>query len=245
MASSIAAITTGTGGIQQTADASGNLNLVSGTTTIVAMTSAGIAVTGTLTNTTGATFATSSGNVGIGTSSPSAVLHLNKASGSADMRLSVGGTLYANIYASSSDTSIFSVAATPLLFGTNNTERMRIDSSGNLLFNSGYGSVATAYGCRAWVNFNGTGTVAIRASGNVSSITDNGTGDYTVNFTTAMPDANYNFNLSTVSVGGPNKGASYQHETYPQAAGSCRLLTLSSSSGSATDISVICATFFR
>jgi hypothetical protein len=45
--------------------------------------------------------------------------------------------------------------------------------------------------CRAWVNFNGTGTVAIRASGNVSSITDNGTGDYTVNFTTAMPDVNY------------------------------------------------------
>src|SRR6056300_1443614 len=58
-------------------------------------------------------------------------------------------------------------------------------------FNSGYGSVATAYGCRAWVNFNGTGTVAIRAGGNVSSITDNGVADYTVNFTTAMPDANY------------------------------------------------------
>jgi hypothetical protein len=50
---------------------------------------------------------------------------------------------------------------------------------------------APLYACRAWVNFNGTGTVAIRASGNVSSITDNGTGDYTVNFTTAMPDANY------------------------------------------------------
>lgn len=44
---------------------------------------------------------------------------------------------------------------------------------------------------KAWVNFDGTGTVAIRASFNVSSITDNGTGDYTVNFTTAMPDANY------------------------------------------------------
>jgi hypothetical protein len=44
---------------------------------------------------------------------------------------------------------------------------------------------------RAWVNFNGTGTVAIRASLNVSSITDNGTGDYTVNFTTALADANY------------------------------------------------------
>ena len=50
---------------------------------------------------------------------------------------------------------------------------------------------APLYMCRAWVNFNGTGTVAIRASGNVSSITDVGTGDYTVNFTTAMPDANY------------------------------------------------------
>ena len=50
---------------------------------------------------------------------------------------------------------------------------------------------APIYPCRAWVNFNGTGTVAIRGSGNVSSITDNGTGDYTVNFTTAMPDANY------------------------------------------------------
>jgi len=50
---------------------------------------------------------------------------------------------------------------------------------------------APIYSCRAWCNFNGTGTVAIRASGNVSSITDNGTGAYTVNFTTAMPNANY------------------------------------------------------
>jgi hypothetical protein len=47
------------------------------------------------------------------------------------------------------------------------------------------------YKCRAWVNFNGGGTVAIRASGGVSSITDNGTGQFTVNFTTAMVDANY------------------------------------------------------
>ena len=53
---------------------------------------------------------------------------------------------------------------------------------------------APIYAARAWVNFNGTGTVAIRASGNVSSITDNGTGDYTVNFTTALADANYSVN---------------------------------------------------
>jgi len=55
---------------------------------------------------------------------------------------------------------------------------------------------APIYACRAWVNFDGTGTVGIRASGNVSSITDNGTGDYTVNFATAMQDANYSTSLN-------------------------------------------------
>ena len=50
---------------------------------------------------------------------------------------------------------------------------------------------APLFACRAWVNFNGTGVVAIRASGNVSSITDNGVGNYTVNFATAMQDASY------------------------------------------------------
>lgn len=50
---------------------------------------------------------------------------------------------------------------------------------------------APVYGARAWVNFNGTGTIAIRASGNVTSITDNGTGDYTLNYTTALPDTSY------------------------------------------------------
>jgi hypothetical protein len=171
------------------------------------------------------------------------------------------------------NTGIFFPAADTIAFAEGGTEVMRLDSSANLQFNSGYGSVATAYGCRAWVNFNGTSnsanlsgtysrtspsttltvtatahglivgssvnldfttgtgldgiytvvtvadantftvtTVAstttsgnvtllrntIRASGNVSSITDNGTGDYTVNFTTAMPDANY----SAISTGG-------------------------------------------
>ena len=55
---------------------------------------------------------------------------------------------------------------------------------------------APIYAARAWVNFNGTGTVAIRASGNVTSITDNGTSDYTVNFTTALSDTNYSVNVS-------------------------------------------------
>lgn len=53
---------------------------------------------------------------------------------------------------------------------------------------------------KAWVNFNGTGTVAIRASFNVSSITDNGTGDYTVNFTNALADANFDVNGTCSSI---------------------------------------------
>jgi hypothetical protein len=77
--------------------------------------------------------------------------------------------------------------ATPMV------DAMILTKDSNLAFNSGYGSAATAYGCRAWVNFNGTtaSPSTIRGSGNVSSVTKNGTGVYTLNFTTAMPDANY------------------------------------------------------
>ena len=112
------------------------------------------------------------------------------------------------------NTGIFFPAADTIAFAEGGAEVARFDSSGNLglgtsspsnrldvsgnagvtgnlSFNSGYGSSAIAYGCRAWVNFNGTGTIAIRASGNVSSITDGGTGNYTVNFTNAMPNENY------------------------------------------------------
>ena len=74
-----------------------------------------------------------SGNVGIGTSLPASLLDLNKGSGAADIRLSVAGTLYGTMYASSSDMTINSITAIPLKFGTNNTERMQIDSSGNFL----------------------------------------------------------------------------------------------------------------
>lgn len=97
------------------------------------------------------------------------------------------------------DTGIYFPSANTIGFTRGGIEVGRFDNNSanaNFQFNSGYGSVATAYGCRAWVNFNGSGTVAIRASGNVSSITDNGVGDYTVNFTTAMPDANYSYACS-------------------------------------------------
>jgi hypothetical protein len=89
------------------------------------------------------------------------------------------------------NTGVFFSAADTIDFAEGGAATGQFDSSGNFKFNSGFGSVTTAYGCRAWVNFNGVGTVAIRGSGNVTSITDNGTGDYTVNFTTSMPDTNY------------------------------------------------------
>ena len=141
----------------------------------------------------------SSGNVGIGTASPAVKLDVSGVAKATTLSISGTTAFSAGTISADVNWGMYFKAATAGVaadFSWANsaaTERMRIDSSGNLLFNSGYGSAATAYGCRAWVNFNGTGTVAIRASGNVSSITDNGTGDYTVNFTTAMPDANYSF----------------------------------------------------
>jgi hypothetical protein len=118
------------------------------------------------------------------------------------------------------NTGMWFPAADTIAFSEGGVESMRLDASGNLLFNSGYGSAATAYGCRAWVNFNGTGTVAIRASANVTSITDNGTGDYTVNFTTAMPDANYSFSGYCVN---PASRALIFGEVNTYAAGSLRI----------------------
>jgi hypothetical protein len=89
------------------------------------------------------------------------------------------------------NTGIFFSAADTIDFAEGGTACGQFDSSANFKFNSGYGSVATAYGCRAWVNFNGTGTVAIRGSGNISSLADIGVGDYRINLTNSMPDINY------------------------------------------------------
>ena len=91
---------------------------------------------------------------------------------------------------------------------------------------------------RAWVNFNGTGTVAIRASYNVTSITDNGTGVYTVNFTTAMSDANY------AVAGVAQDGAVQQQNPFNQTANSVQLLCVNRTSG-ATDSANFSVTIFR
>jgi hypothetical protein len=130
------------------------------------------------------------------TLTPTSNVNINITSGSASF--GAGNVSFPSIAASGDlNTGIFFSAADTIDFAEGGTATGQFDSSGNFKFNSGYGSVATAYGCRAWVNFNGTGTVAIRASGNVSSITDLATGTYTVNLTTAIVDANYAIQISS------------------------------------------------
>ena len=104
---------------------------------------------------------------------------------------------------------------------------------------------APLFACRAWVNFNGTGAVAIRASGNVSSITDNGTGDYTVNFTTAMPDADYGRTAwgdwPNTAAGGHVSGSQGDSKT----SSACRIRTVRSSDFSPNDLNEVGLAFFR
>ena len=115
--------------------------------------------------------------------------------------------------------------------GTNNTNfitplRMRegFNATGN----------APVYAARAWVNFNGTGTVAIRGSGNISSITDNGTGDYWVNFTSSMPDLNYSVQVNTarwVDSGGTYSGGRANPDISAPETGRVRVITQYAGSG--------------
>lgn len=107
------------------------------------------------------------------------------------------------------NTGIYFPGADRIGFAEGGAQCGEFDASGNFKFNSGYGSVETAYGCRAWVAFNGTGTPAILASGNVTSITDNGVGNFTINFTTAMPNTNYAVSGISGSLGAGNAILSY------------------------------------
>ena len=123
------------------------------------------------------------------------------------LSLNVGNTTFATINSSGlfSNTGTQLIAANGAISGasviassiTNDKLSLSANDSNIKTALNASGS-AGIYAARAWVNFNGTSTVAIRASGNVTSITDNGTGDYTVNFTTAMSDVNY----SAIGAGG-------------------------------------------
>lgn len=150
---------------------------------------------------------TAAGNFGVGTASPQARIHstkdgaelarfTNSGSNGGDWEFKIGGGGFEDRKLMITDK-----------YGGADNVRVGIDSSGNFQFNSGYGSAATAYGCRAWVNFNSIGTVSIYGSGNCSSITDDGVGKFTFNFTTAMPDINYSVVTGPTQSNSNNNGA--------------------------------------
>jgi len=118
--------------------------------------------------------------------------------------------------------------------------------AGTLQFNSGYGSVATAYGVRAWINFNGTAaTIGTgRASANMDAVTDNGTGDYTLNFTNAMPDTDFAL-VGTAGNTGTNFGAYLVDfsPTHNRTTSSVRIWTGSSSA--LQDTAIVNVAIFR
>lgn len=212
------------------------------------------------------------------------------------------------------NTGIFFPGADRIGFSEGGVQCGEFDASGNFKFNSGYGSVATAFGVRAWVNFNGAGTLTgtysqsgttmtvtitshglsqgqsvyitfqtgsasaeaftvtsvtnanvfvvtsatsrttsgnctlatiIRASGNVSSITDRATGQYTVNFTTAMPDANYVSTGSHSSVAGDVSCTFFGNVSYGGVNSTTASTINTTTSGVLTDPTYVYAVFFR
>ena len=104
---------------------------------------------------------------------------------------------------------------------------------------------APSYTCRAWVNFNGTGTVAIRGSGNVSSITDNGTGSYTVNLTTAMPDVNYSMVATAQGVAATYAALACENHDTNKTTSAVAVITSNRSSGVAADAATVNVAVFR
>jgi hypothetical protein len=114
------------------------------------------------------------------------------------------------------------------------------DDAGVLATQNGMTGIA-----KAWVNFDGTGTPAIRDSFNVSSITDNGTGNYTVNFITAMPNANYSVQcqMSAVTTG-TGSGRDCLASQRDQAVGSYRQISTSPANGALTDPAIVAVAVF-
>lgn len=185
-----------------------------------------------------------SGNVGIGTSLPATKLNVVGSISTTENFFSGSGS---GIWFNGANTFSIGIAsqATDMAFYANNTERARITAAGNFQFNSGYGSSATAFGCRAWVNFNGTGTVAIRASGNVSSITDSGTGEYGVNFATPMVDANYSAVVAHAHWGGVTRLCDVNADGYFVNQFAMMIVGQQTTAWAQFDPSFVCVSIFR
>jgi hypothetical protein len=218
MTTTINASNSGGGGLVQTADASGVLALqTAGTTAVTVDASQNVGV-GTA-SPSKKLEVVSAGEIIRATSNTGAndqVISIKSNSGTADCSTNI---FFADRYAATSYASSYirgtASGTSALIFATGGTnftniydagaptEQARITAAGLLQFNSGYGSVATAYGCRAWCQYNSS--QAIVSSANVSSITVIGTGDVRLNFATAMPDANFSAVASTNESGGTAK----------------------------------------
>jgi hypothetical protein len=123
---------------------------------------------------------------------------------------------------------------------------LRKGTSQALLKIESNGRAKSEFTAKAWVNWNGTGTVAIRDSHNVSSISDHGTGDYTVNFSSALGNSNYSFAVGWEGYqDNDNDNPPCKRKgTTELASGSCRFIVNNFSLGSKRDIITLCAQFF-
>ena len=168
-----------------------------------------------------------------------AKIKLNAASG--------GGSISINAPSSAGSDTDFLDTSGNLAVSGNVTCASDLSVDNDLKIDSGFGSTTTVYGVRAWIKFDGEGTVAINGSGNISALTDNGTGDYTVTFTTAMTDTNY----ATVGMGSVNGGNgaiavnTSSHTPVLYSTTQCRFCNSNTNSGSLTDGGAIGVAFLR
>jgi hypothetical protein len=222
------------------------------------------------TNGNNAVYVDTSGSVGIGTTSPASfgsnitTLDIKGTSGSG---IKLGTSENFAVYYFSGNGYLATLDSSPIIFDTNNAERIRIGTSGQLgIAGANYGtsgqvltsngaSAAPSWqnsgstnGAKAWVNFNGTltGTISPRASYNVSSVTKNSTGNYTVNFTTALTDANYVISGScSQNNGGGGYGvlAQYSYTTAPTTT-AAPIITVYCAGNSPIDCNFVSVTIF-
>jgi hypothetical protein len=131
-----------------------------------------------------------------------------------------------------------------MAYGTANVDNIQSSTVGTpVVFKDGGGTQIGTL-CRAWVNYKGTATRGINASFNVSSVTFNGTGDYTINFATAMPDAKFVANVSINNVSGG--GSLVQpYVVIPSVSSSVQVITLQNSGGSPADTAATLVAIFR
>jgi hypothetical protein len=203
------------------------------------------------TNGNNAVYVDTSGSVGIGTTSPASfgsnitTLDIKGTSGSG---IKLGTSENFAVYYFSGNGYLATLDSSPIIFDTNNAERIRIGTSGQLgIAGANYGtsgqvltsngaSAAPSWqnsgstnGAKAWCSFDGTASSPITPAGsyNVSSITKNGTGDYTINFTSALANANYAWSGSCPPNGAETLGGTVRgYSAATQLAGSCRIRTL-------------------